>query len=400
MKRMTYAKFIIPVLLIFLACDQLSAIPAFARKYGISCMTCHTPAAPKLKDYGDTFAGDGFKLSDYQSPRYYQDAGDEKLSLIRDFPIAARIDGYVQAGISENGQVDMSAPFLLKLMSGGELSEHLAYYFYFYMYEHGEVAGVEDAFLMYDNLFNTELDIYVGQFQVSDPLFKRELRLTFEDYHVYTSQIGLSDFNMKYDKGIMLTYSLPTSTDIILEVVNGNGLAKLNSGNFFDKDPYKNYLARVAQGVGDFLSVGIVGYFGKEDISNELRTITNKAYFLGADATIAFSDKLEINMQYLMREDDQVFESLADLEPMNDVRTRGIMGELVFSPKGDQSNWYAVGLYNYVDSDYEPADYHSATLHLGYLLRRNVRLGLEYTEIFTDPENLYGRLSLGFVAAF
>lgn len=395
---MKYSRFFMIVILALFIGEQVEAIPAFARKYGISCMTCHAPAAPKLKDYGDTFAGSGFKLTDYQAPRYFQDAGDDKLSLIRNFPLALRMDGYLQAEISPDGKVDMAAPFLLKLLSGGEISNKLAYYFYFYMDEHGEVAGVEDAYIMYDNLFGTELDIYLGQFQISDPLFKRELRLTYEDYHVYTSQIGLSDFNMKYDKGIMLTYSLPTSTDIMFEVVNGNGLAEFGSGGFFDKDPYKNYLGRITQGIGDFLSIGAVGYFGKEEIGFENMQVTNQAYFVGPDATLTYSDKLEINFQYILRHDDQVLTGMPGNPIMSDLTTNGILGEVVWSPQGDQSDWYAVGLYNYVNSDFDPADYHSVTLHAGYLLRRNLRLGLEYTQVITDPDNMYGRLSFGFVA--
>jgi len=397
---MKYSKFFITIFLALFICEQADAIPAFARKYGISCMTCHAPAIPKLKDYGDTFAASGFKLTDYQSPRYFQDAGDDKLSLIRNFPIAVRMDGYVQAGISSDGKVDMAAPYLLKLMSGGEISEKLAYYFYFYMDEHGEIAGVEDAYLMYDNLFNSELDIYVGQFQVSDPLFKRELRLTYEDYHVYTSRIGLSDFDLKYDKGIMLTYSLPTSTDIAFEVVNGNGLPELGEGGFFDKDPYKNYLGRISQGIGDFLRIGAVGFVGKEDITHEMLSVTNQAWFVGPDATLSLSDKLEVNFQYIMRHDDRVLTGDLTNNLIQDITTSGMTGEVVFSPQGDKSDWFLVGLYNRVESDFDPADYHSATLHLGYLLRRNVRLGLEYTEVFTDPNDMFGRLSLGFVAGF
>ena len=395
---MKYSKlFLMAVLALFMV-EQVKAIPAFARKYGISCMTCHAPAAPKLKDYGDTFAGSGFKLNDYEAPRYFQDAGDDKLSLIREFPIAVRMDGYIQAGISENGKIDMSAPYLVKLLSGGQLSDKLAYYFYFFMDERGEVAGVEDAFLVYDNLFDTELDIYLGQFQVSDPLFKRELRLTFEDYHVYGSQIGLSDFNLKYDKGIMLTYSLPTSTDIIFEVVNGNGLSGVQENRFFDKDPYKNYFGRISQDVGDFLRVGAMGYLGKEDIAHELLSVTNQAWFAGLDATLSFSDKMEINFQYVKRHDDQVLTGDIANNLISDIGTNGIMGEVVYSPQGDKSNWFMVGLYNRVESDFKAADYHSATFHLGYLLRRNVRLGLEYTQILTDPDNPFGRLSLGFAA--
>jgi hypothetical protein len=51
-----------------------------------------------------------------------------------------------------------------------------------------------------------------------------------------------------------------------------------------------------------------------------------------------------------------------------------------------------------VDSDLEDLDYTSATLHAGYLLRRNVRLVTEYTYLFTGSR--YGKLSAGFSSAF
>lgn len=75
--------------LVFLAglLAETHAIPAFARKYSMSCKTCHAPA-PKLKDYGEEFAANGFELKDKEAPRYYQDTGDDQVSLIRDFPLA------------------------------------------------------------------------------------------------------------------------------------------------------------------------------------------------------------------------------------------------------------------------------------------------------------------------
>ncbi|MDZ7763882.1 MAG: hypothetical protein U5K00_05580 [Melioribacteraceae bacterium] len=118
-------------------------------------------------------------------PRYYVDTGDDELSLIRDFPLAVRLEGLVTYNNNNSEKSDFNAPYNLKLLSGGEIAPDIAYYFYFYFSERGHVAGIEDAFIMFNNLFGTELDLYVGQFQVSDPLFKRELRLTFEDYLVY-----------------------------------------------------------------------------------------------------------------------------------------------------------------------------------------------------------------------
>jgi len=401
---MNYSKKLLLIMLALCMAATSAAIPAFARKYNISCMVCHSPSVPKLKPYGDTYAGDGFKLADYEAPRFFAETGDQKLSLIRNFPIAVRMDGYVQAIFDNEGGTDLSSPYLIKLLSGGQVSEHLAYYFYFYMDEHGEVAGVEDAYLMYDNLLNTGLDIILGQFQVSDPLFKRELRLTFEDYDLYTSKIGLSRISMKYEKGIMLTYSLPTATDLVFEVVNGNGLAEAGNRKFFDNDRHKSVLGRVSQDIGDHVRLGAVAYYGKEDLVNSdaiVRSeITNEALFLGSDATITLDDKLEFNLQYLFRQDSRVYANRFSNSPLTDVFTHALLGEVIFSPQGDESDWYAVALYNYVESGYNPADYHSATLHMGYLLRRNVRLGLEYTQVFTDPDDPYGRLSLGFTSAF
>ena len=44
------------------------AIPAFARKYKLSCSTCHV-AVPKLKPYGEEFAANGFILPKGEEPK-------------------------------------------------------------------------------------------------------------------------------------------------------------------------------------------------------------------------------------------------------------------------------------------------------------------------------------------
>lgn len=383
--------------------ESANAIPAFARKYRMSCTTCHAPAAPSLKDFGDDFAGNGFKLEEYDSPGYYVDAGDDKLSLLRNFPVAVRLDGFATYNNGGNDNFDLGSPYLIKFLSGGALSDKVSYYFYTYFNERGEIAGVEDAFLMYDNLFDTELDIALGQFQVSDPLFKRELRLQLEDYAVYTSQIGTSDMTMKYDRGLMLTYGLETGTDFTVQIVNGNGLAAATGNNhIFDKDQYKSYLGRISQNIGDYFRVGGFVYSGKEKLENiQNNSITNEVFIYGPDFSMNVDDRWIFNFQYLMRNDAKVYERRQSLSTTEDVNTEGMLAELIFSPKAEQSDWYLLGMYNKVDSDFNPADYESATFHAGYILRRNVRLACEYTYILDSPEQSdYGKFSVGFVSAF
>jgi len=82
------------LLLLFMQANKINAIPAFARKYQISCQVCHSPAIPRLKPFGDEFAGNGFRLTKYESPRYFIQTGDDKLSLFRELPLAIRVDGF------------------------------------------------------------------------------------------------------------------------------------------------------------------------------------------------------------------------------------------------------------------------------------------------------------------
>ncbi len=380
------------ILFLLLICTEItSAIPAFGRKYNMSCQTCHSPF-PKLKAYGDEFAGNGFALADKDAPRYYVETGDPELSLIRDIPLAIRLEGYTTYNHQKSERFDFSAPYLLKLLSGGALTKDVAYYFYFFFSERGEVAGVEDAFIMFNNLFDTELDLYVGQFQVSDPLFKRELRLTFEDYQIYRSTPGNSRANLTYDRGIMLTYGFETGTDVIVELLNGTGIGTANSFRIFDDDKYKNVFARVSQDVVEGLRIGAFGYFGKENLEDNLsRRFTNSFNMWGPDVTINLKDKLEFNFQYAMRKDDRpgFWEK--------DYKTKGMFGELIYTPLGDESKWYGVALYNFVDSDFDVLDYNTASLSLGHVLKRNIRLVGEYTYNF---EKEYGQFAVGVISAF
>jgi len=390
MKKLFF--FLIAAYFVIIICSQnILAIPAFARKYNMSCQTCHSPF-PKLKDYGDEFAGNGFVLGDKDAPRYFIETGDDQLSLLREIPLAIRLEGYVTYNNQKSERFDFSAPYLIKLLSGGALTNNISYYFYFFLSERGEVAGLEDAFIMFNNLFGQDLDLYVGQFQISDPLFKRELRLTFEDYQIYRVKPGLSNANLTYDRGLMLTYGLPTKTDIIFEVLNGTGIGAANSFRIFDNDKYKNFFGRISQDIIEGFRIGGFGYYGKENlVDDKSRKFTNTFNMWGIDATVKLKNKLELNYQYAERKDDN-----AEFF-MQNFKTKGAMCELIYTPKGDESKWYGVLLYNWVDSDFNELDYNSATVSLGYLLRRNIRLVGEYTY---SIEKKYNQFSIGIVSAF
>ena len=257
---------------------------------------------------------------------------------------------------------------------------------------------------MFNNLFNTELDFTIGQFQVCDPLFKRELRLTRDDFYIYKVRPGNSMVDLTYDRGIMLNYGFESGTDLVLEVVNGSGIGEgFLSGNF-DNAKYKNFFGRISQDAGEHFRIGAMGYWGKEEqevytIGEGYRYPKNELWMLGGDATITF-DPLELNIQYVNRTDENPFfigPLIVPEDPRQDIKTQGGFAELIYRPEGDESNWYLVALYNQIESDDNVLDYKTFSLHIGYLLARNIRLVGEYTH---DIKNEYGKIGLGFVTAF
>jgi len=117
-------------------------------------------------------------------------------------------------------------------------------------------------------------------------------------------------------------------------------------------------------------------------------------WMIGPDATISL-EHLELNVQYVERRDKDPF--FFGGSTAIEIKTRGAFAEVVYRPDGDNSNWYAVGLYNWVESNIGALDKKSASFHLGYLLARNIRLVGEYTQNFTDK---YGKFGVGFNSAF
>lgn len=373
------------------AAGPAAAIPAFGRKYAMTCKTCHAPF-PKLKPYGEEFAANGFVIKDKEAPRYYVDTGDDRLSLLRDIPVAFRLEGYLSYDNGRSKALDFSAPYILKFLSGGEIAKHVSYYFYFFFGERGEVAGLEDAFLMLNDIFGPDLDLYIGQFQVSDPLFKREVRLPFEDYRIYTVKVGSSKANLTYDRGIMATLGLKSGTDLCFEIVNGSGLDPTDPFGNFDGDRYKNLLFRLSQDAGGGLRLGGFGYLGKEKQEGAV----NRLWMAGADASLE-AGPFALDLQYLERKDDNAFHS--PFLP-TEIRTRGGFAELVFRPGGDDGRWYASGLLNVVDSEQADLKYTSLTAHAGYLLRRNLRATAEITWVLDGPAGRHARVGAGLVTAF
>ncbi len=367
----------------------VEAIPAFARTHKLSCTTCHAPF-PRLKEFGAEFAANGFTIPEQEKERDFISAGDDLLKLNKTFPVAARFDAYALFDSDTGITSDLQAPWALKLLSGGNLAKNVGYYFYFFMDERGEVAGIEDAYIHFNNIGGKQFDIMVGQFQTSDPLMKRELRLTYDDYQIYRTKIGDSNSDLTYDRGVMVTYDFEsTGTGLVGMLVNGNGKPDAGDDRKYDTDKYKNYGFRAIQSVFEPLNVGYFFYTGKEMGVTGFR---NEVMFHGPDFTLG-NGMFDLTFQYLFRKDTDPDFTGVDV----DVETQGLVAELVFSPQKDRSRNYFTLLYNRIDSDWDQHDYETFTVGATRLIARNIRVTMEYTrnvDLKTD------RGVIGLVTAF
>lgn len=372
---------------LLVAAEKLMAIPAFARKYDMSCNVCHAPV-PKLKPFGEEFAANGFQLPGKEPARFTRETGDDRLVLMRELPLAIRMDGSARYRSGNDPENDFQLPYILKILSGGTVAKDVSYYFYFLFNERGDVAGVEDALLTFNDLWGTGVGLTVGQYQVSDPIFKREVRPTFEDYLIYKARPGNARADLTYDRGLTLSTTFATGTEAFFSVLNGNGIG--SGAGSFDKDPYKNFFFRLAQPVDSALRIGGFAYSGKERAGSGL---TNRTTMFGADAAFGFG-KFEVAGQFLQRDDsDPLFLAGRD----SSCSTRGGFVQLTFSPDLDRSTWYLFLLYNNIASDDVALDYHSVAGNFSYVLARNLKIMGEYAY---DLERNRHAVTIGFVTAF
>jgi hypothetical protein len=374
-----------------IAARDADAIPAFARKYQLSCSTCHAPF-PRLKPFGEEFAARGYRMEDKskEPSRATYDVGDPLLKLVRDLPLAVRLEGYASWKENTLAESDAEWPWVFKFLSGGPITDNISYFFYF-LEESGEVVGLEDAFVQFNSIFRMPLDLAVGQYQVCDVLFKRELRLERYDYDVLTAMVGQSDVNLTYNRGLALTWHAPAEIDVVFQVFNGNGIGPADSRGNFDNDRQKDFSLRLVRQFGN-VRAGLFSYSGKQRNASTGRF--NTTTYFGPDLVVDLGKSWNVSLEYLERRDDNPFFSPSGGPSFV---TRGGFAEVTFFPNGQDGRWVLTALYNKVNSDDPAAEAESASLTANYLLARNVRVTVEGgRDLVADAS----RITVGLVTAF
>ncbi|MBL7021039.1 MAG: hypothetical protein ISR86_10920 [Nitrospinaceae bacterium] len=356
----------------FLA-ETASAIPLFARKYKLSCIMCHT-GFPQLNNFGQNFAGNGYQMPEEDPKDHVDEIEENKLLLHEHFPFAIRVDSFYRVRDDGGVTFDQQAPFSAKILTSGILKKDISYYFYFFFDERGGVTGIEDAFMVFNNIYKEKnIDIRLGQFQITDSIFPREQRLTFQDFSYYTTKISDSGFDLVYDRASEISYSFNVTDDfgvgILTGVANGNGINTASDSRNFDSDNFKNFYGRVNFSYGS-QGVGVYAYRGKEKNSSN---IENEFFRIGPDFNFTLLDDWNIWGSYLYGEDDNAIFQVAK----DSIKSWGGFTGVTHKLNDD---WILCLLHNYVDVDRKPTlNVNVATVNLSYYLMRNLKFVFEVT---------------------
>lgn len=373
-----------------------NAIPAFARRYNLTCMTCHDPV-PKLTAFGETFLASGYRLSD-EDTTGVTTLGDPLLWLQQTLPVAVRMDAYLRAYGGRTIGTDFATPLIAKFLSGGSISPSVSYYFYLLLAEGGVTGPLEDAWVAFRRPLGLPATVTVGQFQIADPVWKRELRLPIEDYQILSRQIGDGAAKVSYDRGVTVDFDLGENTTLAAEIVNGNGIGEAVDG-VFDGDAPKTGVVWAMRRIGP-LRVGGMGYYGAQRVTRTISSSTgtvqvvqrNRTWMIGPAVQVGRGN-FELNAQYLWRYDsDPTFDGVTPK-----ARTNGGFAEAIWWPQGHGGRLIVTGLYNRVSSDAPGVQYETGTVNTSWLVRRNLRIAAEGTwDFLTD----HPRAALGLMTAF
>ncbi len=366
-----------------------SAMPEFARRYNLSCAACHS-AFPRLNQFGEHFAKNNMRLPNWMETS--KQLGDERLALPDHVPLAVRAQAYVQArqgktidpltGASNYAATDVQAPYLVKVLSSAPLSKNITYYFYAIFAEkggNGEVV-VEDAWFSYADLFGSGVDMLLGQFQLSDSMFPREVRLPFQDYMVYR-MAGIT-----YDRGVVFSRDVGPLA-IQLGFTNGNGInanSGINSPGFgrpdrmFDNNSSKTVFTHLGADVGP-VALGVFAAAGKQrsatgpaGTATGLRDTDKR--IVGLDASGQLGGTMNWYVQYLWN----AWDGFLDADPSRNYRWQGGFAGVDWIPN---DRWAFSVLYNYdragdlahTGTIYEGLAMNSLSLTSSYYFMRNVK---------------------------
>ncbi len=278
------------LVLLVVSSSSLQAIPAFGRKYGKPCQTCHV-AIPKLNDFGERVRVNGYQLpGTMESTAPWSIQAIHFSGMLHEMFVERTIKSNMQAvpptGLPGNGQYDINSFRDMggHIWMGGVLGRHLSFFGALGIEQELEVeagrfkspvgAHWEQAFFAWNNVLSSgtgRLNFRFGRFELELPYSSlRRLSSTLSPYEVYAIRPVLGAANLSSPKvgaSIYGAYSLGVN-----RVIYDGSLVNGTNGNF-DTNTRKDFYGRLAlsrylDGALKKITVGGLGYFGSQNLKD------------------------------------------------------------------------------------------------------------------------------------
>lgn len=259
--------------MIVLICESSNAIPAFSRKYGTSCVTCHA-VFPKLNPFGEAFKMNGYKypvddeekikeepqqLSSEAYKRVWpKSVWPNSVPKTAAFSLRGR-SSYDMTTVNNATTTEFTRP-ALQLLAAGAIGENLTAFVGAHLFENGVSGSIDRLFLRFNNILSQHipehlLNIQVGQFipeLVPFATNHRGLTNSAYAFNTYDPSMGRAfvaehahgagPFGLEaFQLGVEASGIVKSRLRYVLGLVNGSGTAvDINSNkDFYGRLCYK-----------------------------------------------------------------------------------------------------------------------------------------------------------------
>ncbi len=337
---------IVPALLLIAAFLLLGtvpsySIPAFARKYKTSCMTCHN-GFPKLNAFGEAFRRNGYQFPAGTDPEVIK---EDPVSLGSDgnkkaFPEAiwpGSIPGTSPISIFLNGEMDYNPKedprftfgglgSSIEAVAGGTLGEDVSFWGQFALNADGSTE-LNRIFMIFSNLIgdNFALNMRVGVLEPSLFSFSTH-RAWLEGYWLTTRPLSDAPGDMGWtieetQKGIELNGMAMSRFGWSAGIVEGFGPAHADKDYYlhatykFGGMPLDGVVAGSAASasgtmpyIDNSFTIGVFGYWGNASLGPDPEGLTpdNTFGMVGGDLNI-FYDRFNLFGGVAVRHDGQPY---------------------------------------------------------------------------------------------
>ena len=401
-KKIFLVQFVLFALGSLLMVPKVHAVAQWARKYNLSCTTCHT-AFPRLNHFGEQFMQNGYQMPDTEDG---DEEGKEKIGdrltideLQNYLGVRLNLDAVnIQTKAQDRGgksnaeaKLDIGNPNWLQIFTAGSVFKNVS------VFIETEIEEDEVQFswfrLGFHNLFGlgSLANIRIGNTSMMDwHVLSGRLRMISNISNQATRYLSSDDegedsVNMSSATPGISFYGYTHGVTYEAGVANGKR-------NQSDPNRFKNYFGTLTYQMedGDLEGSGISfwGMFGTDTKDYSDDNISNGFWRFSPGLNFRYNENLDILVAYFWGRDDNYFLVDNSINEPNDMI--GLATQIGYNVTPEI---FTALQYDFVEDEADSQNFNKISPSVSYFIRENMRLSLTarldvLDEETTDPRHL------------